>query len=247
MFLWASWRQWDEEKAIPSQLIHFFSSDSACDRHMSALMTVLFPGKWTFRSKAGRNHSSNRQSPQPGPQGQRARWKACVPMRSPCHGPPVMWAARCVICLPRRPSCGTERWQPPPVADERIALTAPGCYLTLTFLDQSIPHHWQQQGPIQPSRNSRSSECTDVAPLACARVISEKEHLHVKLFINSFYYQIHRSYQRHLYLDKIFSCMRMETSCVLQCKSAERKVLTPTNTKVHGSLNIKHSNVTHSS
>lgn len=54
-------------KAIPSHLIHFFSCDSVCDRRMSALMTVLFPGKWTFRSKAGRNHKPNRQSPQPRP------------------------------------------------------------------------------------------------------------------------------------------------------------------------------------
>lgn len=251
MFLWAFRRQWEEEKAIPTHLIHFSSSDSVCDRRMSALMTVLFPGKWTFRSKAGRNHSSNRQSPQPRPRGERAQWKACVPLRSACHGPPVMWDARCVIRLPLRPSCRTERSQPPPVADGRIALTAPGCYLTLTFLDQSIPHHWQQQGLIQPSRNSRSPECTDVAPLACARHLF-RCHYRKSIYMSNCLL-IHFIIKSTVAIRDIYILIRSShawewRSCAFcNANQPSEKVLTPTNTKVHRSLNIKHSNVTHSS
>lgn len=148
---------------------------------MSALTTVLFsPLPVNERSEAKLEEITDQSAVTSAVASRRtALWKASVPLRAACRGPSVMWAIRSEVQLPehllaQQNAHSLPQW----LARESWAilsdsLTAPGCYSTLTFLNQSIPHHWQQPAQSNPpeiacAQSAQMSLCLCVR----ARIIS---------------------------------------------------------------------------
>lgn len=103
-----------------------------------------------------------------------ALWKASVPLRAACRGPSVMWAIRSAVQLPERLPAQQNAHSSPqrPARESRAILSDSLTSSRLLFnTDISQPINTSSlaaTGPIQPSRNSLRSKCTDVTLFVCA-------------------------------------------------------------------------------